>query len=213
MPFVTSLKPSRRRPGYFDVEVDNEAIGAVAEKDVVRLGLSEQIELDDAETADLRSVAGFAEALRVVNRFLGHRPRTVEEVRQRLLRAGLDGEVIATAIEALQAQGLLDDKRFADMWVESRKTFSPRSPRMMQAELRRKGVDRTTIDESLGDVSEDDETKLAIEAGRQRLRRYNAGDKPGFERSMGAYLGRRGFAYSAVRAALEQLWSELSGVD
>jgi regulatory protein len=209
MPIITRLQPAPRRPGYFEVEVDHESLGVVSEKDMVRLGLSEQVELDDAQTAELRMLAGLAEALRLLNRFLAHRPRTTEEVRQRLRRTGLGDEVIAAAIEALRTQGLLDDKRFADLWVESRKTFSPRSPRLLQAELRRKGVDRTTIDETLGSISDEDETNLAIEAGRQRLRRYSTEDKVGFERSMGAYLGRRGFGYSAVRAALESLWTEL----
>ena len=106
-------------------------------------------------------------------------------------------------------QGVLDDKRFADQWVDNRTAFSPRSSRLLQAELRRKGIDRGTIDETLEAAPEVDDTALALDAGRRRLHHYRSLDRDAFKRSMGAYLARRGFGYDSIRSATDVLWSEL----
>ncbi len=208
---VTSLKPARGRPGYVYVAVDGTALGCVSAQDTEALGIVSGAQLDEALASRLELLAGRAEALRVANRFIAFRPRSVSEVRQRLRRAGIDGGIVESALESLIADGLLDDKRFADAWVENRAAFSPRSPRLLQMELRRKGVDRETVDESMEQASGSDETALAVETGRRRLHKYRQTDRREFDRALGSFLARRGFSADATRGALETLWSERSG--
>jgi regulatory protein len=211
MPVITRLETARRSSGYVMLYVDDEALGLISEQEVLRLELVSGMVLDESALRDLRALIGLAEALKLANGFIGHRPRSTSEVRQRLRRAKLDSDVIDAAIEKLLAQGLLDDKRFASLWVENRTAFKPRSPRMLEMELRQKGVDRATVQDTL-DTSEGlDETQLALEAGRQRSHRLTTSDRDAFERSLSAFLARRGFGYEAVRAAIDTLWSELNG--
>ncbi|MGH2391373.1 MAG: regulatory protein RecX, partial [Chloroflexota bacterium] len=148
------------------------------------------------------------EALIIANRFLAHRPRTAGEVRSRLRRAHLESEVIDAALAELEHQGLLDDRRFAALWVENRTAFSPRSARVIGQELRRKGVDREVIDQTFAGAEMGDEAGLALDAGRKRLHSMSALDEESFRRRMGGFLSRRGFDYQATRAAVEQLWTE-----
>jgi regulatory protein len=208
MPVVTNLSARRGRPGYVEVAVVGASAGAISERDASRLGLAKGVVIDDATLQEVLALAGLAEALHLANRFLMHRPRSTHEVRQRLRRYGIDDAVIDAAVDVLTEQGLLNDTRFAGMWIENRTAFSPRSPRMLELELRRKGIDRGTIDETLEGGVEGDETDLAVDAGRLRLHRYLRGDRQSFERSMAGYLGRRGFSHDAVRHAIEVLWSE-----
>jgi regulatory protein len=209
MPTITSLKAASRRPGFVRIDVDDTTIGFLSEADVVELGIHELSWVDEGDVAELEARMGRAEALRVANRFIAHRPRSTEEVRQRLRRDRLDDGAITAAIETLVAQGVLDDKRFADQWVDNRIAFSPRSSRLLQAELRRKGVDRGTIEETLEAAPEADDTALALDAGRRRLHHYRALDRDVFNRSLSAYLARRGFGYDSIRHATVALWSEL----
>jgi regulatory protein len=207
MPTITALRSARHPARHLDIEVDGVALGPVPEADAVRLGLARGATIDEATLEALRGAAQLSRALTLMNSYLAHRPRSEAEVRLRLRRAGFAEETIAATVEALVAQGLLDDRRFASLWVESRATFSPRSQRMLAAELRRKGLDRERIEEALG-ASETDETALAVEAGRKRLRAFASLDEETFRQRMGGHLTRRGFAYEQVRSAIETLWTE-----
>lgn len=211
MPVITRVETARRSSGYLMVYVDEEALGLISERDAARLNLVTGAQIDESALRELQTVIGMAEALRLANSFIGHRPRSTSEVRQRLRRAKIEPTVIDAAIDSLVAQGLLDDKRFASLWVENRTAFKPRSSRMLEMELRRKGVDRSTVQETLEESEGLDETQLAIEAGRQRIHRLATGDRVVFERALGAFLARRGFGYEAIRSATEALWSELAG--
>jgi regulatory protein len=211
MPLVTDLESARRGPGYLAVRVDGNPVGIISENDAMRLCLKRGIVVSEATVEEIQSLSECAEATQLAGRFLAHRPRTVLEVRQRLLRGGIGAPIAEAAIESLKQQGLLDDQRFADMWVENRQAFHPRSPRMLQAELRRKGVARETAEEAVEHEVTIDEAALAAEAGRPRLHRYRNHDRQSFDRSLGGFLARRGFSFDAVRKALEVLWQERSG--
>lgn len=209
MPLITALRPSRRRPNHISVEVDGATLGTLPEREVASRGLAVGQALDDATLAELEQSSDLAAALGLANSFLAHRPRTAAEVRQRFKKAGYADDIIAAALERLTAQGLLDDRRFAEMWVENRSNFSPRSARALEAELRRKGVDRDTVDATLAESLPSDETAAAIEAGRRRLRAFSSLDEDTFRKRMAGFLARRGFGYDAVGPAIESLWVEV----
>lgn len=82
-------------------------------------------------------------------RFLEVRPRSVAEVRHRLVDAGYRGDLVDGAVERLVDLGMLDDAAFARAWVESRDRARPRGARALRDELRRKGVSPDDIEAAL----------------------------------------------------------------
>lgn len=81
-----------------------------------------------------------AVVLEAAARLLGARPRSVAEVRRRLVGAGYRADLAERAIDRLVDLGILDDVAFAAAWVESRDRARPRGARALRTELRRKGV-------------------------------------------------------------------------
>jgi regulatory protein len=87
-------------------------------------------------------------------RFLETRSRSIAEVRRRLTSAGYRADLVDGAISRLAELGVLDDEAFARGWVESRDRARPRGERALREELRVKGIDRSVVDEVLGDRRE-----------------------------------------------------------
>jgi len=79
-------------------------------------------------------------------RFLEARPRSVQEVRRRLTRAGYRPELVDGAVGRMLELGILDDEAFARGWVESRDRARPRGERAIREELRLKGIAREVVD-------------------------------------------------------------------
>lgn len=151
--------------------------------------------------------------MEVAARFLATRPRTRWEVERRLRRAGTEEPEIVAALERLVELGYLDDAAFARWWGEQRDRHSPRGRRMIEAELRQRGVPREII-EAYRDEHADpsrtpedaglpgDETERAAEALAKHLRGRPIPEDARAVQRVGMYLMRRGFDADIVRSTL-----------
>ncbi len=95
-----------------------------------------------------------AEVLDAGARFLEARPRSVDEVRRRLVRLGYRPELVEAAIGRLMDLHYLDDDAFARAWIESRDRARPRGEHALRRELELKGLDRGIVASVLEDRRE-----------------------------------------------------------
>lgn len=157
-------------------------------------------------------------AMEIAVRFLGTRPRTRWELERRLRRAAADPEVIDATLDRLAAMGYVDDTAFARWWAEQRDRHAPRGRRMVEAELRQRGVPRDVLerlrDGELAEPALDGEGLPGSEPERARvaLDRHLRGRPFPAEvkarQRLGAFLVRRGFDPDTVRAILREAAAE-----
>lgn len=204
---ITALRPTRRDPNRISVDLD----GAFAFALPAQLVTHERLEigdvLDEARVATLLAADEAARAIESALVFLGYRPRSEREVRDRLRRGGYGQEAIDQAIARLHDWRYLDDEDFARRWVENRAMHRPRGKRLLQQELRTKGIDRETAREVIDEAALDEEGD-AEQLARRRLPSYAGDDPAAIRRRLGAYLARRGYGYDVIRAALERVLGE-----
>jgi len=141
-------------------------------------------------------------------RFLGARPRSEREIRDRLARHEFDVQVVDRVIERLRRIQLVDDAAFAAYWVEQRATHRPRGARLLKQELRHKGVDQDVVAEAL---PTDDDAEGAYRAAQRKATSLRALDERTFKQRLGAFLQRRGYGYETVRPVVGRLWQETGG--
>jgi regulatory protein len=141
-------------------------------------------------------------ALDLAYRYLGHRDRTVAEVRRHLAGKGVDQDTVEGAIAELEEQGYLDDARFAQRFAEDRRTLDAWGADRIERKLRDAGVPREHIEAALSTQTADEAREAAIDLLRRRLPSPPTDDRAR-ERALGL-LVRRGYdlelAYDAVRA-------------
>ena len=204
---VTALRPTKRDPDRIAVDLDGSFAFALP----AQLVADERIEVGDALDGERVSalLAGdqASRATEAALVFLAYRPRSEKEVRDRLRRGGYEQEAIDHAISRLHGWRYLDDADFARRWVENRTVHRPRGKRLLQQELRHKGIDTETAREVIAEVDLD-ETGAAEALARRRLPSYAGDDPVAVRRRLGAYLSRRGYGYDVIRVALERALGE-----
>jgi regulatory protein len=152
-------------------------------------------------------------AMEIAVRFLGTRPRTRHELVARLRRAGVPEAVGEATLERLAELGYLDDLAFARWWAGQRDRHAPRGRRLVEAELRQRGVPRDVIDvhreehaapeRPPEDVSlPGTEEERAQDALQRHLRGRALPEDPRALQRIGMYLMRRGFEAGIVRSAI-----------
>jgi regulatory protein len=149
-----------------------------------------------------------ARALDAALHFLGPRPRSEREIRDRLARGEYVPQVVDRVVARLRELKLLDDAAFAAYWVDQRATHKPRGSRLLKQELRQKGVAQDVVAEAL---PEDDDEDGAYRAAQRKAVSLRALDERTFRQRLGAFLQRRGYGYETVRTVTARLWSEVTG--
>jgi regulatory protein len=141
-------------------------------------------------------------ALELAYRYLGHRDRTVAEVRGQLEHKAVDDATAEAAIAELLRQGYLDDERFAQRFTEDRRTLDGWGDERIERRLAAAGIAPETAAAALGDRAEGEAREAAVVLLERRIRRRPTSDRER-ERALGL-LVRRGYdldlAYEAVRA-------------
>ncbi|MGI9252781.1 MAG: regulatory protein RecX [Thermomicrobiales bacterium] len=201
---ITKITPQTHDADRMNVFIDGTfsfglpALAAMEER------LAPDQVIDPERLAALLAIDERARAATAALAFLAYRPRSEKEVRDRLKQKGYSPLAIDHAIEKLAGWRYLDDEDFARRWVEHRTTHQPRGTRLIEQELRTRGVNRETVRGAIEDA-EIDERAAAIEVARDRARRYQDDDPAVARRKLAAYLARRGFGWDAVRPALDEV--------
>ena len=140
---------------------------------------------------------------------LTYRPRSCQEIRNKLRGKNCPEEVMEEVIGQLRELNLLDDKQFARLWAESRLLNKPMGRRLLEQELRQKGIKSEIIEKaSESAYSEQGEEEIAWDLARKRLKKYSNLDSFTIKRRLFGYLGRRGFSPDIISGVLEKLFKE-----
>lgn len=95
--------------------------------------------------------------------YLNRRDRTVSEVRAQLARKGISEELGDAAIQTLAEQGMLDDARFARLFVSDKRRLEGWGSERIRRGLLTRGIERDLVQAAL-EGGEDGEGAFAPEA-------------------------------------------------
>jgi regulatory protein len=139
-------------------------------------------------------------------RLLSVRMRSRWELRTRLASRRFPTEAVESALDDLERVGLVDDGKFARLFLESRLRRRPRSYRILRQELRAKGVSQEHVDEAVEEAAREvPEVELARKALAPRVGRLKDMD-PGQAHARAArFLAGKGFTHSLIEEVLQEL--------
>ena len=147
-------------------------------------------------------------ALGLAYRYLGRRERSVAELRAHLESRQVAVEEADQVIVILIDQGYLDDRRFAQLFVQDKRELEQWGDERIRRGLSGRGIDLDLIERALSEPGgEGAQVGRALALLRRRMPDPEAGRRSR-ERALGLLL-RRGYEYEiadeAVRAHLSQL--------
>jgi len=153
-------------------------------------------------------------ARRYVFRLLSYRERSREEVAEKLRRKKFPAAVIKETLDYFERVELIDDERFARLWVRSRLNANPRSSWLISRELSRKGVEKELIERVVKEeILPGKEKSMALRLARKRWRHYENDPETAARRKIFSYLARRGFSPGLIVSVVEEITSRESTGD
>jgi len=201
------MKSQVRDPERVSVFIDRKfSFGIsleIALSEGVRVG--EELDTDRVKALVARDEVGRATGSAL--NLLARRPRSSQEVRSRLKQKGFAEPAVEEALQRLEGWNYVDDADFARYWVENREANRPRGRRLLEQELRHKGVDREVARSAI-DAAEPDEFADALELANGKLRSYSGLDPQVARRRLAGFLGRRGYGFDVIGPVLQRVSGE-----
>jgi len=140
---------------------------------------------------------------------LGRRSLSRRELERTLARLGYQAHDIDDELDRLEGVGLIDDFALAQRLVARLQERKGLVGSAIKAELARRVIHPAAIQYAMDLIDTGDELAAARELAAGRVRQYGRLDPATAERRLTAWLMRRGFSSSAVRAAVETAIAEL----
>ncbi|MHB1740173.1 MAG: regulatory protein RecX [Actinomycetes bacterium] len=138
-------------------------------------------------------------------RMLTTAPRTRAQLAAEMARRGVGADVAAGVLERLGAVGLVDDQAYAASWADSRLRQRGAGRRMLEGELRRRGVGSGEVTAALAGISAEQERQAARRLVERRLPTMRDLDPVVRERRLFALLARRGHEADGARAVIRDV--------
>lgn len=198
---ITKIEVQKKRKDRYNVFVDGEFRFGLDEGVLARLGLYDKKEIDESEIEQIEKEEVIAKAFNAAVNFLKARERSKKEVRDKLKSKECSEGVIEKVLDKMERLDLVNDKRFAEMFVRDRMKLKPKGKKLLSIELSRKGIAKNIIEESLSEIlDKDSEIGLAKIVLEKAIRKY--GDSPDSKQKVIRYMMSKGFDYDIISGLL-----------
>jgi len=138
---------------------------------------------------------------------LASRPHFRAELAAKLRQREFPDDEIAAALDRLEAQGYLDDRKAAAGFVAHRLERGGEGKLRLRAELARRGAPSDAIDEALAGLDEEDDQAAAREAAERWRRQKTVDAQADLSQkdaaALARHLARKGFSPRAIVAVLK----------
>ena len=175
--------------------------------------LSEGDEIDREQYADRLSMLQAAPAYEAALNLLSARDMTAHNLYLALVRRGYVPQVAQSTCQRLIENGLINDERYANRYVELRQNL-PIGRYAMKQKLRAKGIDEQTAADALESLDDDSQLASAKQLAAKLARRYEKEEDPYKRKTkLSQAIARRGFSWEIVKEAVEYALSDADGGD
>lgn len=145
------------------------------------------------------------QAMMFAMKLIGLRRRSVFEIEERLKQKNYSEDLINKVLDELKKFRYLDDETFAESFINDRINLRPCGKRLIEKELRNKGISSEIIERKLELlIDENKELELAQRIVSKKTRSIKDGsDKNRIRRKLAAHLSSKGFSFDIIGQILK----------
>lgn len=194
MPEITSVQPQKKDKNRCSIFIDGRFYCGLTLEAAIKYRLKAGMHIEESLLDEIQLETEKSTALDKALTHISASMKTERQIKDFLVAKGYTGAVCEYVLERMRHYGFLDDYAYCKAYIGS---VSGRGKRMLEADLIRRGADRSAIERALSETDEDED-------GAARLaEKYMRGKERTRENMYKAvkYLVARGYGYDVARRA------------
>ncbi|MGM0219848.1 recombination regulator RecX [Enterococcus sp. AZ126] len=177
----------------------------VSEDTLVRQRLLKGQELSDEMVEKIKKAGSYDVGLQMSLNYLSYQLRSKKEILDYLKEKEILPEDRKSIVVRLEEMNLLDDKIFSESYVRTLMRTSDKGPKMIEQQLKRKGLNDEDIQHGLAFYTMDEQVEVAKETAEKAMRRYRTKSFKDALQKVQMHLMQKGFNREVIDLALEEL--------
>jgi regulatory protein len=199
---ITKINQQKKKKNRVNIYIDGEFSLSLYKDTAIKYHLYENKELTPTEISSIKKFEEITEAKEKARNYISYRERSKKEIKDYLINKGIREEVAEKVLADFEEASLIDDQRFATVWIKDRNKNNPKGNFALKMELKDKGIEEEQIESLLLSI---DEKENALKVFEKAIKKY--GRNKNSKKKIFQYLKRRGFK---TRTILEVLQEQLS---
>ncbi len=201
---ISAVEPQKKKKDRYNIYAGGDYICSLGAESIVVFGIKEGAEIDIENLRNAVDADNTQYAFDSAVNLLSFKMRTKKEIRDKLLLKKIDGEAVEKAIKKLESYGYIDDKKYAELFVESAVSEARYGKKVVEYKLKQKGIDEGNIEKAMEKFSEDKERETASGYYLTLKAKY-AGEEAMKRRSkIYSNMARRGFTYDIINSLITE---------
>jgi regulatory protein len=206
---VTAIEIQKGRKSRVSVFLDDAFAFGLDQDVLVRSGIAKGDRLTPERIQQVLDLEERHRAKMKAVRLLSVRNRSRKELQDRLRQAKFAESVIDYALAEMERLKLIDDAEFARSYGQNRMVTHPVSKRMLERELKFKGLSEDEIQQGVERAYESqDESQVARQLAGKRKKSVSHLDEDKAKKRVYDFLLRRGFNWDVISDILDN-WDRL----
>ena len=198
---ITAVEPRRKQ--MCALFIDGEYVMNLDAQTLIENRFDVGREIDDDELKDIIEKSSERRAKEKALWLISYRSHSKKELFDKLKRS-FDEASAQKAVDRMEELGLINDEEFAKLYARKLVNGKKMSVKAAEFELYRKGIDKITAEQVLGELEYDPQTQI-IEF---ITKKYKNIDDEKIKRRAVAALQRKGYSWEEIKQAIESLVSE-----
>ena len=202
---ISDIRVQKRNKNRFSIYVDGRYRFSLDEHTLGRAGFHIGDKIDEETINNLTSRDEFFRARDYGMMLLSYRDRSEQEFRKRLLDRAYKREVVEEVIELFKRENLINDRLFAEKWIEHILSSRPMGAMRIRHELRAKFVDEQVVDDVVaGMIDSEKELSLAQAAADKKMRALKGYTDEKVRNRLLRHLKSRGFQFDIIHDVMKE---------
>lgn len=202
---ITNIETQKKNPKRVNVYVDEEFSFACDAEIVYRQGLKKGNTIDLISIKEIVNEDEFIKCKNSALRIVEKAYKTEKEIKDKLIEKGFPESVIKRTFEFLKEYNLLNDKRYADMYVKDKIKNQGRNK--IKYSLMRKGVSEELIEEKISSIDVEDEKEIAFAMAKKKydVLCKREQDKYKLSQKLFRFLIGKGYSFECSNAVVKKI--------
>jgi len=194
---ITAIKQQVKQQGRYSIFVEGKYSFSLSDSALLESKIASGQDLTAQQVAEYKKLSGDDRLYNQALRYVAMRPRSVWEMEMYLQRKKADPLLSQQILNKLSNIDLLNDRKFAESWLASRRLLKPTSRRRLSQELRQKHVGDEIIEQVLAEDETDELMTL-----RDLVERKRRQSKYQDDLKLMQFLARQGYGYGDIKTVL-----------
>lgn len=214
MAVITKITAQQKNKDRYNIFMDygkgEQYAFSVDEEVLIKHRLKKGMEMDELSLIEINYQDDIRKAYNLGVGYLAARIRSEKEIRDYLNKKDIEDPVINEVLHKLTAQKYINDLDFAIAYVRTQMNTTDKGVKVIQTELREKGIKNGFIETSLNEYNFELQIEKAVKLCEKYSKKYTNESKRMLNEKLRSMLMRKGYTNDVIQIAVSELEQEES---